>query len=102
MRLEPPGGVTKLPGQSLPKLQAGAQQAHFHVRLRKAERVRRFLHRQALDVAQQKDHPMLLVQLVQGFVDAKNANASWVAAFSAIGFWVIDGLVQRPRERFEW
>jgi len=37
--------------------------------------------------------------VVQGFVDAKNPNASWVAAASAIGFWVIDGVVQRPRER---
>jgi hypothetical protein len=37
--------------------------------------------------------------VVQGFVDAKNADASWVAASSAIGFWVIDGVVQRPRER---
>lgn len=38
-------------------------------------------------------------QVVQGFVDAKNPDASWIAAASAIGFWVIDGLVQRPRER---
>jgi len=37
--------------------------------------------------------------IVQGFVDAKNADESWVSAMSAIGFWVIDGLVQRPRER---
>jgi len=38
-------------------------------------------------------------RVVQGFVDAKNPEASWVAAASAIGFWAIDGIVQRPRER---
>lgn len=38
-------------------------------------------------------------QVVQGFVDAKNPEASWVASASAIGFWAIDGVVQRPRER---
>lgn len=37
--------------------------------------------------------------VVQGLVDAKNADASWVAAASAIGFWAIDGVAQRPRER---
>ncbi|MFO0566308.1 MAG: glycosyltransferase family 2 protein [Polyangiaceae bacterium] len=38
-------------------------------------------------------------RVVQGFVDAKNPDASWVSGFGAIGFWVIDGLVERPRER---
>jgi hypothetical protein len=38
-------------------------------------------------------------RVVQGFVDAKNPDASWVSAASAIGFWAIDGIVQRPRER---
>lgn len=38
-------------------------------------------------------------RIVQGFVDAKNPEASWVAASSALGFWSIAGVVQGPRER---
>jgi cellulose synthase/poly-beta-1,6-N-acetylglucosamine synthase-like glycosyltransferase len=38
-------------------------------------------------------------RVVQGFVDAKNPGASWVAGSSALGFWAIAGLAQEPRER---
>ncbi|HVU02366.1 MAG TPA: glycosyltransferase family 2 protein [Polyangiaceae bacterium] len=36
---------------------------------------------------------------VQGFVDAKNPGASWVAASSALGYWGIAGTVAGPKER---
>jgi cellulose synthase/poly-beta-1,6-N-acetylglucosamine synthase-like glycosyltransferase len=39
-------------------------------------------------------------RVVQGFVDAKNPEASRVSAMSAIGFWAIDAIEQRPRERW--
>jgi hypothetical protein len=38
-------------------------------------------------------------RIVQGFVDAKNPGASWVAAQSALGFWAMAALQQEPRER---
>lgn len=37
-------------------------------------------------------------RVVQGFVDAKNPDGSWVAASSAVGFWAIAALEQQPRE----
>lgn len=37
--------------------------------------------------------------IVQGLVDAKNPGASWVAGSSALGFWAIAEIAQRPRER---
>ncbi len=40
-------------------------------------------------------------QVVQGFVDAQNPDASWVAASSALGFWSIAGFAQAPRERLQ-
>jgi cellulose synthase/poly-beta-1,6-N-acetylglucosamine synthase-like glycosyltransferase len=38
-------------------------------------------------------------RVVQGFVDSKNPDASWVAGSSALGFWAIAELAQAPRER---
>jgi cellulose synthase/poly-beta-1,6-N-acetylglucosamine synthase-like glycosyltransferase len=38
-------------------------------------------------------------RVVQGFVDSKNPDASWVAGSSALGFWAIAELAQGPRER---
>jgi cellulose synthase/poly-beta-1,6-N-acetylglucosamine synthase-like glycosyltransferase len=38
-------------------------------------------------------------KVVQGFVDSKNPDASWVAGSSALGFWAIAELSQAPRER---
>jgi cellulose synthase/poly-beta-1,6-N-acetylglucosamine synthase-like glycosyltransferase len=38
-------------------------------------------------------------RVVQGFVDAMNPGASWVAGSSALGFWAIAALAQAPRER---
>jgi cellulose synthase/poly-beta-1,6-N-acetylglucosamine synthase-like glycosyltransferase len=38
-------------------------------------------------------------RVVQGFVDSLNAEASWVASSSALGFWAIAELSQAPRER---
>jgi cellulose synthase/poly-beta-1,6-N-acetylglucosamine synthase-like glycosyltransferase len=37
-------------------------------------------------------------RVVQGVVDALNPDASWVAASSALGFWAIAAVAQRPRE----
>lgn len=37
--------------------------------------------------------------IVQGLVDAKNPGASWVSGSSALGFWAIAEIAQRPRER---
>jgi hypothetical protein len=37
--------------------------------------------------------------VVQGGIDAKNPDESWVAATSALGFFAIDVLSQKPRER---
>jgi cellulose synthase/poly-beta-1,6-N-acetylglucosamine synthase-like glycosyltransferase len=38
-------------------------------------------------------------RVVQGFVDAENPRASWVAGSSALGFWALAALTQAPRER---
>ncbi|HEX3596610.1 MAG TPA: glycosyltransferase family 2 protein [Polyangiaceae bacterium] len=38
-------------------------------------------------------------RIVQGFVDSKNPEASWVAGSSALGFWAIAEGAQAPRER---
>jgi cellulose synthase/poly-beta-1,6-N-acetylglucosamine synthase-like glycosyltransferase len=38
-------------------------------------------------------------RIVQGFVDAMNPTASWVATASALGFWAIAAVQQEPRER---
>ena len=38
-------------------------------------------------------------RIVQGFVDATNPTASWVASTSALGFWAIAAVQQEPRER---
>lgn len=37
--------------------------------------------------------------IVQGLVDAKNPGTSWVSGSSALGFWAIAEVAQRPRER---
>jgi hypothetical protein len=38
-------------------------------------------------------------RVVQGLVDAKNPDASWVAASSALGFWALATVNQGPRGR---
>ena len=38
-------------------------------------------------------------RVVQGVIDAKNPDTSWVSASSALGFWAIAAVAQAPRER---
>ena len=68
--------VSELAGEVFPKFEAGPQQADFYIGFRQIQRFGSLPHREALNIAEDKDHPVFLVEALKSILEQRGSFAT--------------------------